>query len=223
YFFRWRIPADYQHLGDELRLSLRTSDKHQARAKAAALRLEVETLIHDVDSLDDLRQRIAPERPQRRSRQRRPSQRASAPSSTLTALWDKYAAHQLAGAREKTRHESRHALGVMMELIGDMPADHFDKAAARDFVERLADYPTRRSLGRFATMTLEQIQASDYQRISPRTQRNTVALVSTFATWLVNFGYLPVNPLDGIKPKRGSTSGKRKTLNRTGIPGGSKP
>lgn len=214
YYFRWRLPVEYQHLGVELRLSLRTSDKHQARAKAAALRLEVETLIHDAASLDELRQQIAPDRPQRRHKPRQAQQRASTSSSTLSALWDKYAAHQLAGAREKTRHESRHALGVMVELVGDLSPDQFDKPAARDFVERLADYPTRRSLGRLASMTLDEIQAGDYQRISARTQRNTVALVSSFATWLVNFGYLPANPLEGIKPKRTSATSKRKTWTR---------
>lgn len=210
YHFRWCIPADYQHLGNELRLSLGTSDKHQARAKASALRLQVESLIHDVESLDELRQRIAPERPQRPS-QRRQSQPGT---DTLTALWSRYAAHQLADARDKTRHESRHAIGVLVELIGDMLANHFDKAAAREFVERLAVYPTRRSLGRFASMTLADIQAGDYQTISPRTQRNTVALVSSYAAWLVNFGYLPANPLVGIKPKRGKTASKRKTWRR---------
>lgn len=213
YLFRWRIPADYQHLGNELRLSLRTSDKHQARAKAAALRLEVESLIHDVASLDELRQRIAPERPKRRRQQRQPSRLASASSSTLTALWDKYAAHQLADARDRTRHQSRHALGVMVELIGDLQPDAFDKPAARDFVERLADYPARRSLGRMSFMTLEEIQAGDYQRISATTQNNIVTLVSSFAAWLVNFGYLTANPLQGIKPKR-SKPAKRKTWTR---------
>jgi len=207
YHFRWRIPVEYKHLGVELRLSLGTSDKHQARAKAATLRVKVESLIHDVASLDELRQRIAPERPQRHHR----PQQAPAPSATLATLWDKYAAHQLADARDKTRHESRHALGVLVELVGDMPADRFDKSAARDFVERLADYPTRRSLGRFADMSLADIQAGDYQRVSARTQRNTVTLVSSYATWLVNFGYLTANPLIGIKPKRSKATAKRKT------------
>ncbi|QTF91670.1 site-specific integrase [Halomonas sp. BM-2019] len=208
YHFRWRLPSDYRHLGNELRLSLRTTDKHQARAKAAALRLEVERLIHEVASLDELRHRIAPARPQRRPQQHQPA------TPTLTALWDKYAGHQLAGAREKSRHESRHALSVFVELVGDLPADTFDKAAARDFVERLADYPTRRSLGRFASMTLEEIQAGDYPRISVVTQTKNISLLSGYAAWLVNFGYLPANPLTGLKPKRTSGSGKRKTWTR---------
>lgn len=213
YHFRWCIPAEYRHLGNELRLSLRTADKHQARAKAAALRLEVEALIHEAATLDDIRQRIAPERPQRRPQQRKPARRDSRTPDSLTALWEKYAAHQLTDTREKTRHESRHALGVMVELIGDISADRFDKPAARDFVERLAAYPTRRSLGRFASMTLAEIQAGDYQPISSTTQHNIITRVATFAAWLVNFGYLTANPLAGIKPKRGKPA-KRKTWAR---------
>ncbi|MDT8878516.1 site-specific integrase [Halomonas saccharevitans] len=209
YHFRWRIPADYQHLGVELRLSLATTDKHEARAKAANLRLKAESLIHDAESLDELRQQLS-ERPRRRHTPRQ----APAPNPTLSALWERYASHQLVDARDRTRHQSRHALGVMVELVGDMPADSFDKAAARDFVERLADYPARRSLGRQASMTLDEIQAGDYQRISATTQNNISTLVSSYAAWLVNFGYLGANPLTGIKPKRSKATAKRKTWTR---------
>jgi len=102
----------------------------------------------------------------------------------------------------------------MVELIGDMPVEQLDKSAARDFVERLASYPSRRSLGRFASMKLADIQASSFQPISPRTQRNTVALISSYMTWLVNFGYIPTNPMVGIKPKRSKVASKRKTWRR---------
>ncbi|MEP4557699.1 site-specific integrase [Cobetia amphilecti] len=211
YHFRWRIPSEYQHLGNELRISLATKDKHEARLTAASLRLKVGDLVGSVSSLEELRRQLSPDCPQRPSKGRQHTDEPKGPAEALSALWERYRAHQLADARDKTRHESRHALGVLVELVGDVDPRRLDKSVARDFVERLEDYPSRRGLGRFASMSLAQIKAGSYQPISNTTQRNIITRVSSFAAWLVSFGYLDANPLQGLKPKRAKGAAKRKT------------
>lgn len=210
YHFRWRIPSEFQHLGNELRISLATKDKHEARHRAASLRLKVDGLVGSAASLDELRRSVMPGIP---ALERKPRPKPSPPKAveSFTLLWERYAAHQLDDVRGKTRHESRHALGVLVELVGDVDPQRFDKAVAREFVERLGVYPSRRGLGRFASMSLADIKADGYQPISPTTQRNIITRVSSFAAWLVSFGYLEANPLQGLKPKRGKGIAKRKT------------
>ncbi|TVU73842.1 tyrosine-type recombinase/integrase [Cobetia crustatorum] len=213
YHFRLRIPRNYHHLGTEIRLSLSTRDKHQAAILAASLRIKAFDLLPTVGSINELKASLS-DRPQARSRPAIPVPQ----SLTLRTLWDRYAAHQLHDARNKTRHESSHALDVLIELSGgDLPSSEFTKARVRDFVAALASYPSRRSLGKMASMTLAQIQSGEYQPISIRTQSNIITLLSAFANWLTAHGYIDANPLAGIRPKAQKQVAKQKTWSHADI------
>lgn len=213
YHFRLRIPRSYHHLGTEIRLSLSTRDKHQAAILAASLRVKAFDLLPTVDTISELKASLS-DRPQARSRPAIPAPQCL----TLRTLWDRYAAHQLHDARGKTRHESAHALDVFSELSGgDLPSSEFTKTRVRDFVAALASYPSRRSLGKMASMTLTQIQSGDYQPISIRTQSNIITLLSAFANWLAGHGYIESNPLAGIKPKAQKQAAKQKTWSQEDI------
>ncbi len=213
YYFRIRIPREYGHLGREFSLSLSTTNKHEARSAAAAMVVKAFDLLPTVDTISELKASLS-DRPQARSRPAIPAPQCL----TLRTLWDRYAAHQLHDARGKTRHESAHALDVFIELSGgDLPSSEFTKARVRDFVAALASYPSRRSLGKMASMTLTQIQSGDYQPISIRTQINIISRLSSYSNWLAGHGYIESNPLAGIRPKAQKQAAKQKTWSQEDI------
>lgn len=211
----------FVHPDGELRLSLDTNDKHQARAKAAHLRLVVDSLLPSSPSRIELKQSLkvalngsdspAQALPAPQSIQTPVQQPETPPAAKLADLWNEYLQHGLADTRESTKKRFRAALDVFIELCGSLRVSQVDKVVARHFIGKLATYPKHRTQGRFGKMSLDAIRSeSNYQPITTTTQGNLISHVSSFFNWLAKFGYIDQNPLTGLSPKR-SKPAKRKT------------
>lgn len=220
FYFRFVHPK-----GGEVRLSLATNDKHQARAKAARLRLVVDSLLPSSPSRIELKDSLkaalnrsdlpaqAPLAPQPIQSPVQPVETPPAPK--LTDLWNEYVQQGLADTRESTKKRFRAALDVFIELCGSLRVNQLDKVVARHFIGKLASYPKYRTQGRFEKMSLDAIRNQpSFQPITTTTQGNLISHVGSFFNWLAKFGYIEQNPLAGLAPKR-SKPAKRKTWNQS--------
>lgn len=140
-----------------------------------------------------------------------PPLQPQADSQRLSGMWDAFAEECLKEAKLKTQQSIRQALAVLIEVVGDLPANRIDKQTVRLFVKELARYPAQRNKGKRKNLTLDEVRAGDHTVISPRTQANIINNLHNFSGWLVEIGVLDANPFTMRKKQHSKQPPKRKT------------
>ncbi|MDI4659571.1 MULTISPECIES: site-specific integrase [Cobetia] len=129
----------------------------------------------------------------------------------LSEMWDGFVEESMTQAKQKSQQSIRQALSVLIEIVGDLPANKLDKQVVRLFIKELASYPAQRTKGKRKSLTLNEIRAGDHKVISPRTQINIINNLHNFAGWLVEIGKLDSNPFTQRKKQQVKQPPRRKT------------
>lgn len=114
--------------------------------------------------------------------------------------------------REVSTADVERALSDFFELMGDMAADAFDLQQARTLKERLSRCPQYFGLRpEFKGKSLKDVIASGgtYKTITPVTVNNRLRKITAFMSWCKANGYVPENPLAGMKVMTGSAKEAR--------------
>jgi integrase len=128
-------------------------------------------------------------------------------SMPLSDVLDKYAEEKMQTgewSRKRSESENRLAIGMLIEIVGDVPMGSLTKEHGRRFKEILLAYPAHRSKRTpLKDMTLAEILASplEFETISLQTASNRFIKVGSFLKWAVGNGFLTVNPLQDMAIK----------------------
>ncbi|NSZ01956.1 site-specific integrase [Agrobacterium tumefaciens] len=129
---------------------------------------------------------------------------AAAPGESIMELFELYAAENPKQITTDTLNQARRDIGNFLEHVGSTcPAHRIDKKAVREWKALLMKYPVKATETKaFAGMKLSQIvkhnETVKKPVLTPRTVNRYLASLGAFCNWLVNNGYLDVNPVDGM-------------------------
>ena len=227
YYLNLRLPKHLFPRCHTLRLSLNINARKPATFLAASLAQRVHQHLseHPTADLETLRRLCLQWRntsptaqmPERSYSAAGPSKHYIDDGATLAELAKKYLAEGKAGGtwREVSTHEVERSLRDLFDLMGDMPATAFDVQQARLLKERLSRCPQYFALlPQFKGKTLIQVieSGSTYKAISAVTVNNRLRKLSAFMSWCKSNGYVPENPLQGLKVMTGSAKEARLSL-----------
>jgi len=121
---------------------------------------------------------------------------------TIPKLIQMYAdERKKAGAwTQKTEQEYLTSLGLLSEILGDIPVSTIDVALARKFKETVMSLPPNiRKDGRYRDKSIEEIVAMKVKTtMNPSTVNKTINRNSSMLNWAVRNGYMEKNPLLGM-------------------------
>ncbi|MGV2137386.1 DUF6538 domain-containing protein [Agrobacterium sp. 16-2014-1-2a] len=132
------------------------------------------------------------------------ARQAAAPGESIMELFELYAAENPKQITADTLAQARRDIGNFLEHVGSTcPAHRIDKKAVREWKALLMKYPVKATETKaFAGMKLAQIVKHNETVKKPvltsRTVNRYLAGLGAFCNWLVNNGYLDVNPVDGM-------------------------
>ncbi|WP_027709132.1 site-specific integrase [Zooshikella ganghwensis] len=233
YTFRQTIPPDLRvTLGKtEFNFSLQTPSKLEAQQIAMMLSgqilnsfkqlrsaqdkdilsticTELESKIHQILQSQRAKERLktAPITPRCGPQKERPK---------LSTLYEKYEAEKIAlNWGSKAADDYKTAFAALLDILGDIPINQLGHEQATKYVEKILNYPARRTLGVNSKKSLEELIASGVPNITARTAKNHVTRINTFFNWLKMKRYIPENYLSGLAPKGKQTSTKKEAFSK---------
>jgi integrase len=229
YYLNLKLPKHLFPRCDTLRLSLNIRHRQSALFLATSIvqRLHGHLSEHPLEDLQTLRKlcmqwRDSAPQPVIQSAQRRTSTPAATPRAdglTLATLSKLYIEEGKRGGtwRQGSTDDVERALADLFELMGDMPVLAFDGPQARLLKERLSRCPQYFGLRpEFKSKTLRQVveSGSNYKTITAVTVNNRLRKLNAFMNWCMANGYVPANPLAGMKVMTGSAKEARLSFDR---------
>lgn len=132
------------------------------------------------------------------------SSKRYAPGPTLDSLIKSYLVEGKRGGtwRQVSTIEVERALGDLIAMVGDMPIEAFDVQQARLLKDRLSRCPQYFALlPQFKGKALLEVieSGAGYKAITAVTVNNRLRKLSAFMNWCKSNGYIPENPLAGLK------------------------
>ncbi|GGK65004.1 hypothetical protein GCM10007941_13910 [Amphritea balenae] len=125
----------------------------------------------------------------------------------MSTIFETYASEKLRNKDwvEKTQHEHRYALKLLIGFIGDKSVSTISKADILKVKETLVRLPKNITKDkRFTGLSVQEIVDSgisdDY--ISPTSIKKYLNLISSFIDWCQRNGFIAENPAKGMIPKR---------------------
>lgn len=225
YYLNLRLPRHLCPHRSTLRLSLRVRERKIALFLASALAHKLHEYLGD-QPLTDPRKLLllcakwrddSPtptlhQQPHRRCN--KTASTASDNSPMLSTLSKLYIDEGKRGGTWRTVSalDVERALRDFFLLMGDMPASTFDIENARTLKERLSRYPQYFGLRpEFEGKTLLDVveSAKIYKAITPVTINNRLRRLSAFFNWCRKNGYMPDNPLSGVRVMTGPAKDAR--------------
>ncbi|WP_432471806.1 tyrosine-type recombinase/integrase [Amphritea sp. HPY] len=137
----------------------------------------------------------------------------------MSTTFETYASEKLLNKDwvEKTQHEHRYALKLLIGFIGDKSVSTISKADILKVKETLARLPKNITKDkRFTGLGIQEIVDSGISDnyISPTSIKKYLNLISSFLDWCQRNGFIAENPAKGMIPKRKhNTRDERSPLN----------
>lgn len=143
------------------------------------------------------------------------SQLSETPSKPVSHLWQDYKGEKLAGGRwgEKTVIEQDAAIGMFIEIVGDLPVSSVDREVCNRFkriIQKLPPNWKKRFRGKTVLEVAESY--SEGEAISVDTVNKYLGAIESFFGWLSIEQMIGANPAKSlrIKTAMGSDEAKRK-------------
>lgn len=224
YYLNLKLPKHLFPRCHTLRLSLNIRQRQSALFLAASLAQQVHSHLnaHPMADLQTLRRLCSDWRdsaplPTIQAAPRKAPATTVKPNNdgpTLATLSKLYIEEGKRGGTWRTvsTFEVERALRDLFELMGDMRAKEFDMQQARLLKERLSRCPQYFGLRpEYEGKTLRQVvdSAGTYKTITAVTVNNRLRKLSAFMNWCKSNGYIPENPLAGLKVMTGSAKEAR--------------
>jgi integrase len=137
-----------------------------------------------------------------------PSSPAASSSETVEALFERYARENPRNVKSDTLEQSRKIISLFAESLPSttFQASKITKKEVREWKALLQQYPVkaaeiRELKGKSIAAVVELNKALGKPTISPKSINKYLSALGAFCTWLVNHGYLDVNPVDGLQVK----------------------
>lgn len=125
----------------------------------------------------------------------------AAPGETIMELFEQYAAENPNGVAADTLNQARRDVGTFVDCVGSTrPVHRIDKKAVREWKALLVKFPVKATESKaFAGMKIVQIVQHNERigksAIGTNTVNRYLSGLSAFCGWLVDHGYLDVNPV----------------------------
>lgn len=138
----------------------------------------------------------------------------AAPGEGIMELFEVYARENPKSITADTLNQARRDIGTFVDLVGSTcPVHRIDKKSVREWKALLMRFPVKASETKvFEGMKIAQIvkhnETVGKPVLTPRTVNRYLSSLGAFCNWLVNHGYLDLNPTDGMslaKEKKKST------------------
>ncbi|QFT45495.1 site-specific tyrosine recombinase XerD [Roseivivax sp. THAF40] len=124
----------------------------------------------------------------------------------LTELYKEHERHFRETLKPDTLDQRGKSIELFVDFAGDRPANQFSKAVAREWRNKLRDWPQKaqqRSIlkGLSFEEVISKAAELDIPKISDRTIARYLSDVSAFFEWLVYEGYVDRNPCQNLAPR----------------------
>lgn len=133
-----------------------------------------------------------------------PARETAAAGETIMELFENYVLENPRQITSDTQAQARRDIGTFVDFVGStFPAQRIDKKAVYEWKALLIRYPVKASETKaFEGMKLAQIvkhnETVGKPVLTPRTVNRYLSGLGAFCNWLVNNGYLDVNPTEGM-------------------------
>ncbi|HHP0462544.1 TPA: tyrosine-type recombinase/integrase [Vibrio harveyi] len=204
--FRFQIPRLHRHLFSnryEIKRSLKTSNKQEARIKSLELELEIRTSIQQQKNFSE-DSKTAPAPPAKRKNL---TPRKSSSSPNPFECLDKYREAKKGLVHEKTLNMAYAKCHIVLTLLQKSNIENIRRIQAEEVRKLLSLYPVNakkhKELAKLAGREVININKKlKLPTLSPESVKDYIQKCSSFFEWCLQMELTDINPFKGMKFKK---------------------